>query len=731
MSTLTWPQYLQEHNIPPDPLSRSQWESPLSKTRQRPGLPKTGLQMEHKISDDVKRKLRKATVDRFPKMRWSKQQVEVTVISSLPGGGKTRFLAELLNLLGDSEIRALYYVTFGSSSRLLHNDFDNMDDEEAAQKSIAMRILYEAVQAHSNTDQVSRDFASWISDVRNLGLEDVHNIDRAISLLGGDTQRKCIVAVDEVNKLKEDFTSTGLQSEKALHVAMTNLVSVLGYSMLYTQTFTFMAGTLISDFVRATRTSGIYINIFGLSILSRAQQYAILDAYPGLSGWRRSAKLKKILTSLGGIPRLVEALIEQVEGQLNGTNDFEHISWTTVELFLGYATATYNWRGESVELARSLVDIIMLRESRHPANRISMEDAEGTLEKLQHNSQIVLQQDESGSLYPTMPLLAFRTLVKKAKSGDGDCDRFRKLDSLLDHMDIQYWQEFEVFASKYSNVMNGFFAQLSEAPLSLSRRYAEAHGGLGDLSTTFLKSHPDWRRCLAHFPDTIKITSQDCDGPCSFASGDYYLNAPQANFADGFYVCKITEPEFTTCLSDDVMSDESSDSWEQPEPSFALVTEQMRKWTSRNFRSQNCIDEHKKNMSAFRNIPERARYRLITIIIAACHIPSQEDLSGLEDIVVIDITKFEEFYGILAPLVIQGSGRVDINTVTVKDLEKALGFEDTAEKVVAAKIAAVAAKIVEQRGKGGFKDKEALQERMSDVGVLLEQWVENIDDWDF
>ncbi len=422
MSTMTWPQYLQEYNIPPDPFSRSQWESTLSKTRQRPRLPKTGLQMEHKISDDVKRQLKEATVDRFPRLRQGKDHVKVTVISSLPGGGKTRFLAELLNLLGDSEICALYYVTFSSSSRLLHNDFDDMETEESAHKSIAMRILYEAVQAHSNTDQDSKDFASWISDVRHLVLADINDINRAISLLGGDTKRKCIVAVDEVNKFQEDFTKTGLQSKKALHVAMKNLIKALGYSMLFTQIFSFMAGTLIDDFARATQTSGISINIFKLSILSRAQQYAILDAYPGLSGWRRSATLKKILTSSGGIPRLVEALIEQIEGQLNGTNDFEHINWTTVELFLGYATATYNWNGESVELARSLVDTIMLRKSKFAKDLFE---------------EPIALQEKGGSWYPTMPLLAFRTLVKKAKSGDGDCDRFKKLDSLLDHKDIQ------------------------------------------------------------------------------------------------------------------------------------------------------------------------------------------------------------------------------------------------------------------------------------------------------
>ena len=54
----------------------------------------------------------------------------------------------------------------------------------------------------------------------------MNGINRAISLLGGDTQRKSIVAVDEVNQLKEDFTNTSLQSEKALYVAMTNLVNL-------------------------------------------------------------------------------------------------------------------------------------------------------------------------------------------------------------------------------------------------------------------------------------------------------------------------------------------------------------------------------------------------------------------------------------------------------------------------------------------------------------------------
>ena len=139
-------------------------------------------------------------------------------------------------------------------------------------------------------------------------------------------------------------------------------------------------------------------------------------------------------------------------------------------------------------------------------------------------------------------------------------------------------------------------------------------------------------------------------------------------------MCKIFGPEFTAYQSDDVMSDESPGSCKQPGPSFTRVIEQMKMWTLRNFRRQNCIGEHKKNMSVFRYNAEPARYRLITVVVAACHILSPEDLSGLEDIVVIDITKFEEFYGILASLVIQFSGRLDITTVTVKDLEKALGF---------------------------------------------------------
>ena len=717
MSTMTWPQYLQGYNIPPDPFSRSQWESTLSKTRQRSRLPKIGLQMQYQVSDDVRWLLR-AGVEWVRRWRFGKNHCQVTTISSLPGGGKTRFLAELFNLLEDSEIGALYYVTFSSSAGLLHKDFDNMDTEESASTSIAMRILYEAVQAHSNTDQDSKDFASWISHVRNLGLADMNNIKQAISLLGGDPRQKCIIAVDDVNKLKEDFTNTGLQSKEASHVAMKNLFKALFYPMMYSQIFSFVAGTLDNDFVSAARSGGIHLYATTLSILSRAQQYAILDAYPGLTGWRRSAKLKKILATLGGLPRLVEILIEQIESALNGTIDFDNINWTQVELSLGQATSAYDWKGGSVEVARRLVDLIMLRKSVLPFLRISPEDPEETFEKLVQHSQIVLQPREE-SWYPTMPLFAFRTLVKKAKSGDGDRDRFEKLDSLLDHMNIQDWREFEIFASKYSNVMNGFVAQFSDDASSISGRYTGKYGDIEKLFITFLKSHPDWNRCSAHFPTTLEIISQDCDGSCSFTSGDYYLNAPQAGSADGFYVCRIPGLWSRFYHSDDIISDETSDSYKQPRPSLVLVVEQMKQWTSRTLHRQACIDEHKKNMEAFKNIPERAKYRLVTVIIATCRIPFLEDFSGLDDIIVLDITKFEEYFGILAPLVTLGCGRLDINTVTVQDLEKALGSTNTA------------AKIVEERRKGVFEDKAALQERMSDIGISLEQWKDDIDDWDF
>lgn len=55
---------------------------------------------------------------------FGKASANVQVISSLPGGGKSRLLAELWNLLQDSDIRAIYLVTFNNVSPL--GEYDQM-----------------------------------------------------------------------------------------------------------------------------------------------------------------------------------------------------------------------------------------------------------------------------------------------------------------------------------------------------------------------------------------------------------------------------------------------------------------------------------------------------------------------------------------------------------------------------------------------------------------------------
>ena len=126
-------------------------------------------------------------------------------------------------------------------------------------------------------------------------------------------------------------------------------------------------------------------------------------------------------------------------------------------------------------------------------------------------------------------------------------------------------------------------------------------------------------------------------------------------------------------------------------PPFRLLAFRFKPRTAvKQLHNNAYTEEHEKNIRAFKLIPNEEEYRVITIFIAACRVPPPDDLRGFEHILVIDITKFEQLYGILAPLITLLSGRVDINTVTVKNLGIELGCKDTAEK------------IVEQRGKVGF-----------------------------
>lgn len=59
----------------------------------------------------------------------------------------------------------------------------------------------------------------------------------------------------------------------------------------------------------------------------------------------------------------------------------------------------------------------------------------------------------------------------------------------------------------------------------------------------------------------------------------------------------------------------------------------------------------------------KKNHRLLTIIIATCRVSPPEDHKKHKDLLVIDVTMFEDLYGILAPLLKpQITNRLAINT---------------------------------------------------------------------
>ncbi|CAF9912983.1 hypothetical protein IMSHALPRED_000867 [Imshaugia aleurites] len=104
-----WRQYLRECNIIINPFGRSPWESNPSILRKQ-RLNKTGESMNLNISDEIRSKLIS------PNSGSGMDQVRVSVISSIRGGGKTRLLLELLELLQDFD--ALYFITLNERAYL-------------------------------------------------------------------------------------------------------------------------------------------------------------------------------------------------------------------------------------------------------------------------------------------------------------------------------------------------------------------------------------------------------------------------------------------------------------------------------------------------------------------------------------------------------------------------------------------------------------------------------------
>lgn len=195
-------------------------------------------------------------------------------------------------------------------------------------------------------------------------------------MLGGDLRRKCVVAVDEVNKAKEHLMIIRSKSEADSMSAIYMLIDELSDAMLCTEIYGFMAGTSI----RGSGRSGYSPAVLHLECLPYAQQCAVLDKYPGLAGWRCSAEAKELVSYLSGLPRLLQIFIETILREFDGTANFDSVNWHDVKIALTRGSAAkYSWHTASVPLAQRLVDVIMLRRPIFPGSRI-MNDSEETYE---------------------------------------------------------------------------------------------------------------------------------------------------------------------------------------------------------------------------------------------------------------------------------------------------------------------------------------------------------------
>ena len=118
------------------------------------------------------------------------------------------------------------------------------------------------------------------------------------------------------------------------------------------------------------------------------------------------------------------------------------------------------------------------------------------------------------------------------------------------------------------------------------------------------------------------------------------------------------------------------------------------------------------------DIQSKETYRLFTIIIATCRVSPPEDHKKHKELLVVDVTMFEDLYGILAPLLKpQITKRLAINTVDWATL--ATYFDKD-----------VADRIIHVRG-SGFKDKSDLDKRMAENGGLSEDEKEILDDCEY
>ena len=629
-----WTKYLHENDININPFDRLQWISDEGRYLAL-GLNDTGAKMNFNISDEIRSKLTRPITE-SSENRFGTAQFYISFISSGPGGGRTRLLLELRNLRPDLD--ALYFVTLNGLSALSSDD--DVQTEDSTEISIAMRILYQAVQlVRIQKKKPLQGYRIWHDQILGANLKMNVTIREAITLLGGDIHKRCALVVDEVHKLEEGSQSPG-------NVALKNLVTVLGHAMLGTQIFSFMAGTLISAFGDYSITGGYLIDQIDLPLLSHAHQYAILDSIPQLAGWRCCPQVKELLLQLGGLPRLLEVFVRAITDRLNVTASFDDVSWKDVEMTTkGNEVAKSFGKGSSPELAQHLVDCIMLRKQVMPRWKVIPGSSE-TYEHLHQNSNIILQQSPDNWLdfCVTVPLLAFRNLVDTALRGPGDTDRFQKLCELLD-MDASGWKTFEKFAITHTAIMNEFFkhdlAKDSFQLLPLSQRYAPGYGGAGKASIKLLATNVKVINCHQQFPKNSSIRPTKDGRRSDFANGNCYLNAAGASFADGFYVCHDDDDDerVDETMSDqtdlDASEDKGMDNGDMEDESGVdypnqndtgslgiyqtpklVVGELYKRWDTKKLQFETCIQEHENNKRAWKDAKVRTFRSLISPVKA-------------------------------------------------------------------------------------------------------------------
>lgn len=496
-----------------------------------------------------------------------------------------------------------------------------------------MRILFQAVQIQ-RVSQPKQFFSSWLKEIRHEKLKDIHNIPDAIALLGGDSRKKCALAVDEADRLADPGQKGN---------ALPHLIRVLGEAMLGTRVFSYMAGTQHSIFANAATSSGYGINPISLSLLSYVQESAILDDNSSLSqtAWRCNAEVKELLSLLGGLPRLLEVFIKEVVEALGRSHNLNHVSWYDIEGKIRFTSHHAScWPRLCVEDAKLLVDGIMLRQQVRADHTLP---SSNTYENLQRQSTISLQPVPGDPTYyhPTASLLAFRDLlVNLAKKRDGAA--YPYLDQLLS-MRCKTWRQFKRFVEVHTTVMNGLFANQDSDILRLSQLYAGGYGGAGDIAIKFITKYPRIITCEHQFPKCSSI-HDDKGKKLDLADGNCYISAPSAPFAGLFWVCN--EDVENNRSDADMIDDEGA-----IDNSKLVIA--VKRSISRSLPYQRCIEAHEKNVESWNkagNIRGKDNYRVITILITTAQVSPSATHWNDKDLLVIDSKGFANVYGILLPL---------------------------------------------------------------------------------